>query len=149
MENYEINLKTMAIIPINKNKTKIIEEEEELIINNSAFKIIDHSCKYFGSSYEGRHHGTIEMTGISYKTPIIIEESKKIIFFPTMNAKADDCIWISLDKIEKFYKKDYITKLIFKNGYELNLDISLGSLQNQILRSSLLDSKIRKRIEIS
>ena len=149
MENYEINLKTMAVIPINKKETKIIEENNELIINNSAFKIIDHSCKYFGSSYEGRHHGTMEMTGISYKTPIIIEETKKIIFFPTMNAKADNCMWISLDKIDKYYEKDYKTTLIFKNGYELNLDISLGSLQNQILRSTLLDSKIRKRIEIS
>ena len=149
MENYEINLKTMAIIPIGKDKSKIIEENNEIIINNNTFKIIDHSCRYFGSSYEGRHHGTIEITGISYKTPIIVEETQNIIFFPTSNAKSIDCMWISLDKIRDYYEKDYVTKLIFKNGYELNLDISLGSLQNQILRSTLLDSNMRKRVKIS
>lgn len=149
MENYEINIKTMAIIPIDKNKTKILEEDEEIIVNNNSFKIIDHSCRYFGSSYEGRHFGTVEITGIAYKTPIIIEESKNIIFFPTSNARSSDCIWISLDKIDKYNKKDYKTRLIFKNGYELDLDISLGSLENQILRSTLLDSKLRKRLKIS
>lgn len=149
MENYEINLKTMAIIPIGKKKTKIIEENNEIIINNDTFKIIDHSCRYFGSSYDGRHYGTQEITGISYKTPIIVEETQNIIFFPTANAKSNDCMWISLDKIMDYYEKDYETKLIFKNGYELKLDISLSSLQNQILRSTLLDSNMRKRMKIS
>lgn len=58
MKNYEINRKTLAIIPISEERTKIIEEEDEFIINVPALKIIDNSCRFFGSSYEGRFCGS-------------------------------------------------------------------------------------------
>ena len=62
-------------------------------------KIIENSCRYFGSSYNGRHIGTKNLTGINYKSPIIIEETKNIIFFPTTSPKQSDCSWISLKYI--------------------------------------------------
>lgn len=145
MKNYEINSKTMAIIPISNNITRIIEENDEFFINKNAFQIVDHSCKYFGSSYEGRHIGTISMLGIAYKTPILIEETQNIIIFPTLTPKASDCCWILLDKIKDYKKIDKKSKIIFKNDYELSLNISIGSLENQIYRSTMLDSIIRKR----
>lgn len=47
MENYEINKETLAIIPIEEEISKVIEEEREFIINASVMKIIDDSCKFF------------------------------------------------------------------------------------------------------
>ena len=38
---------------------------------------MDESCRYYGSTFEGRQKGSSTLTGITYKVPIII--SKKII----------------------------------------------------------------------
>jgi len=148
MEFYEINSKTLAIIPINRYQSKVIEETESYLINKNSTSIIDHSCKYFGSSYLGRHEGTKSMIGINYKTPILVEESNNIIFFPTCSSRLDNCYWISLKNIKNYTKFKEFSKVIFKNGYELELDISYGSLENQILRSTLLESVIRNRKKI-
>ncbi len=145
MENYEINSKTMAIIPITDRVSHIIEEEADFFINQNSFDIVDKSCRYFGSSYEGRHIGTISMLGISYKTPILVEETQNIITFPTLTPRDEKCCWIFLNQIEKYMKNDKLSRVKFKNGYELNLDISYGSLENQIYRSTMLDSIVRKR----
>lgn len=145
MNEYEINTKTMALVAVDEVKTKVIEENNVFIINKKTTDIIDHSCRYFGSSYLGRHDGTKSLIGINYKTPILIEETKNIIFFPTCSARLDNCIWISLNKIKNYVKNNNNSKIIFKNDSELELDISIGSLQNQILRSTLLESVVRKR----
>ncbi len=143
MENYEINNSTLAVIALNEKQSKIIELDEIYVVEKSVFEIIDHSCKFFGSSYLGRHEGTKTMTGIKYKTPILIEESHNIIFFPTCSTRMDNCMWISLNNIKNYSKYKKNSKIIFKNDYELILNISYGSLENQILRSTLLDSTLR------
>ena len=102
--NYEINYDTQIIIPIGRKSSKIIESEDEYFIKNDTMSILEHSCEYFGSSFEGRKEGTKKLLGITHKSPIIIEESRKIIFFPTSSPDNDNCIWINLEKIDKYYK---------------------------------------------
>ena len=147
--NYEINNDTQMIIPFGKNTSKIIEQEDEYIIKNNALSIMEHSCEYFGSSFEGRKEGTKKLLGITHKSPIIIEESRKIIFFPTTSPEKENCIWICLDKIDKYYKSGKKKSSIqFKNGDIVNFDISIGSLTNQILRATRLKYILEDRIAI-
>ena len=54
MKNYEINADTLALIPINNNTVKVYEEDEEFLVNKNVNQIMEDSCKYFGSSLEGR-----------------------------------------------------------------------------------------------
>ena len=61
--NYEINNETLAIIPIDENKTKILEVNNEYIIEKSPYKIMENSCSYFGSSLQGRLAGSKNMLG--------------------------------------------------------------------------------------
>lgn len=145
MENYEININTLAIIPINRNKSKIIEIEKEYIVNKKSTEIIDNSCKYFGSSYKGRFEGTKEILGVSYKSPIIIEETRDIIFFPTTSPRYEGCNWICLNNIEDYKKNEYGTIINFKNGLELKLDMSLGSFENQMIRAMRLSTILKRR----
>lgn len=145
MTNYEINSDTLAILPISNYKSKVIEKEVEYEINMTPMQIIENSCKYFGSSYQGRFFGTKSMTGITHKSPIIIEETKEIIFFPTNSPRLYECSWISLNNVNKHLKKDDKSIIEFNTGYLLELDISYGSLDNQILRASRLESILRKR----
>lgn len=144
-ENYEINSSTIAIVPVDQNVSKVIELDHSFLVKKTTTEIIDESCKFFGSSYMGRHEGTKNLIGVNYKSPIIVEETLEIIFFPTTSPRVQDCIWISLNHIEDYYKKDYCTFVNFKNGNHLELDVSYGSLENQILRATRLESILRKR----
>ena len=58
LNSYEINKETIAIVPINNNNSKVLEEENTININKNSSMIIDDSCRFFGSSYMGRHEGT-------------------------------------------------------------------------------------------
>lgn len=145
LNSYEINICTLALIPLKNNITKVIEEQEEYLVKKRTTEIIDDSCKYFGSSYNGRHAGTKNLIGVNYKSPIVIEESNEIIFFPTSSPRFNDCCWLSLKNIEKYLKEENSTKIIFKSGKEIDIKISYGSFKNQILRSTLLESVLRNR----
>jgi len=145
MNSYEINEETIAILPSKEGKTKIIENDEEFFVEESPMKIIENSCNFFGSSYNGRFIGTKKLTGITHKAPIIIEESSEIIFFPTTSPRLNECIWIAHKQIKNYFKDRYLTKILFKNGKEISIDMSYGSLNNQILRSARLESVLISR----
>lgn len=145
LENYEINNDTVAIIPINDFQSKIYEEEAEYIINKNSNKIIEYNCKFYGSSYKGRCEGTKYLTGIKSKYPIIIEETRNIIFFPTSSIRCTDNSWIALNKIKSYDKLNYGSIITLKNNKKLDLDISLYSLDNQYCRANLLKVKLYER----
>ena len=94
MNSYEINNDTLAILPLNEYKSKVIEKTKTFVVDLTPMKIIENSCAYFGSSYQGRFLGTKNLIGISHKAPIIIEESREIIFFPTNSPRIYECAWI-------------------------------------------------------
>jgi len=145
--NYEINFDTQAIVPIDKMKSKAIENSEEYIIDSDVLSIMEHSCEYFGSSYEGRKEGTKKLLGITHKSPIIVEESKKLIFFPTTSPDNSECIWINLEKVDNYYRIDKkMSAIKFKNGDLIELNVSYGSLSNQILRATRLKYILDDRI---
>lgn len=146
MNNYEINKQTLAIIPLKEGKSRVIEENNNYIVNKSPMKIIDNSCKFFGSSYEGRFSGTKTLTGITHKSPIIIEESRKMIFFPTKSPRLDSCIWISFNNILNYEQKENNSIIKFCCGKVLELDISYNIIDNQILRATRLESVLNKRM---
>ena len=146
MNEYKINKNTVAIIPISKTESKILELEKEFIIKKSVKNLIDESCIFFGSSYKGRLKGTKALININYKSPIIIEESSEIIFFPTSSPRFENCIWLSLENIKDYKKNKYNNStIIFKNNRLLKLELSYYSLNNQILRSIKLNMVLKKR----
>ena len=147
-ETYEINSSTLAIVPITEGISKIIEEDNVFTVSKSPTEIIDDSCKYFGSSYQGRFEGTKRLTGINYKSPIIIEETRNIIFFPTSSPRFHNCTWVALNQIDNFEKMKNNSVITFKSGQLLKLEISYGSLENQILRATRLESILKKRKEL-
>ena len=110
MNSYEINNDTLAIIPIDNYQSKIIEKNNEFIVNMTPIKIIDNSCQFFGSSYQGRFIGTKKLIGVSHKAPIIIEETRNIIFFPTNSPRLNECILKSLRNLSNNLRADNNSK---------------------------------------
>lgn len=145
MQEYEINSSTLAIVPIDSSTSKVYEEEVEYIVKKSSNSIIKDNCEFYGSSYQGRCIGTKSLTGIKTKYPIIIEESRNIIFFPTSSIRTKQSTWIALNKIKKYNKKNYNSQILFKNELKIDLDISFYSLDNQIVRATMLKSKLYER----
>ena len=143
---YEISNGTLAIVPNEKETSLIYEDEERYIIEETPYEVVDYSCRYFGSSYEGRKEGTKSILNINYKVPIIVENTKNIIFFPTNSPTSDDCMWISLKNIKRIYEEDFnSTKIEFNNGVFIHVPISKRTIENQILRASRLDLIMRNR----
>jgi len=142
IEEYEINSSTLAIIPIDDKTSHVYEEEAEYTVNMNSNKIIDYNCKFYGSSYQGRCDGTKYLTGIKSKQPIIVEESRNIIFFPTSSMRKLDNIWISLNMIQKHKPHLEGSFITFNNGKRIDLPISFYSLDNQYCRATMLKAKL-------
>lgn len=144
--DYEINEGTLAVVPLSSSKSKIYEDKKEYIVNNTPYEIIDYSCKYFGSSFEGRKEGTKSILHIEYKVPIVIESSNNLIFFPTSSPFSMDCSWISLKDIKNVKELgNKGTEITFINDKKLVFPVSKRMIDNQILRASRLDLIIRNR----
>ncbi len=146
---YEISNGTLAIVPNDGNSSVVYEDEERYIIDDLPFKIMEDSCKYFGSTYNGRKDGAKEILGAEYKVPIVIDNSNDLIVFPTTSPLAEDCIWVSLKRVKRFEKIDFNnTKLIFDNNIELIVPCSYRTIENQISRASRLDLIMRNRKKV-
>lgn len=148
MPDYEISNETLAIIPIDNFCSKVIEKDNTIIVDKTPMQIIEDSCAFFGSSYNGRAKGTKKLIGISHKAPIIIEESREIIFFPTRSPRLYECCWVSLNHIDRYKPQENNSIVLFSSGYLLELEMSYGSLDNQVLRATRLESVLRTRKKI-
>lgn len=144
-KTYEINSTTCALISQDNFTTIIIDNNGKHTINSPIDEVLDYSCGYYGSSLKGRLEGTKHILGSKYKLPIIIEETKEIIFFPTTSIKNNKCVWLSLKNISDYQKKDSKLQITFKNKISLTLNISYESFENQILRATKLLLIIKNR----
>ena len=115
---YEIDLSTLMLIGIDDESTRVVTLNDEFIVKQSCKKIIDNSCKFFGSSLSDRIKATNRIVKMSMKTPIIIEDTRNIIFFPLKSTRE-------------------------KNSISLNYSYYI--VDNQVTRSLILDYEINMR----
>ena len=141
---YEINDETMAILTIDKNYSEVYEMNDHYIVEQASNKIMEGRCRYFESSLEGRRKGTEYMIGVNYKAPIIVEESKEIIFFPTSSTR-ENSNWIRLKYIKSYYRDGDVIFIVFENGTKIAIKTSYGIIDNQVLRATRLESALRGR----
>lgn len=144
---YEIDLSTVMLIGVDDGKTKVVTIDSEFIINECSKKIIDNSCKFFGSSLTDRVNMTKRLINISSKSPIVIEDSRNIIFFPLKSVRDKNNIWISFNNLDKYTKNDDKTIFYFKNNKQVVIDFSYYIIDNQVTRSLMLDYELKKRRE--
>lgn len=143
---YEFSKGTLAIVPNENESSLVYEDDDRYIIDQTPFKIMEESCKYFGSTYAGRKDSARSILGAEYKVPIIVEDSDNLIVFPTTSPQSTDCTWVSLKRIKSFVKIDSSnTKIVFDNGKEIIVPCSYRTIENQVSRASRLDLIMRSR----
>ena len=146
LEHYEINCETILIVPFGKGKSKVYELNLECIVKESPLTIIKNSCLYFGCSYEGRKEGTKSLLGIEMKVPIVIEDSRNIIFFPTSSCINQNSIWISYQNLLKYSKvNEFSTVLYFRENKSIRVDTRYSLVDNQVIRCIKLDNLLMRR----
>lgn len=147
MDNYIINSNTIAVIGIDNNTCKVIEIDDEKIIYKSSFSVIEDSCLYYGSSYQGRVDAANVLISNSYKVPIVVESVNNLVFFPTISPNSSLCMWISIDMVfNNIVDKDTNScRIIFKNNKEIKTNLSKYSMENQMLKSYMLYSVMKSR----
>lgn len=147
MNNFEyyITKETCAVLAVSDSSCEVIEGDRRFAVLRSCMDVINDSCIYFGSSYQGRVLASKAMLKMAYKLPIIVDEHNGVIFFPTGSPRFSNCIWINLAMVASYEKCGNDSKVIFKSGAVLDLQVSYYSLENQIFRATMLESVIRKR----
>ena len=124
IESYEINKDTCAVLNVNNEISKVIENNQEYFLPKTSFEVMEDSCSYYGSSYDGRLKGTKMILGGNYKLPIIVEETNNIIFFPTNGSSSNKCSWISLNNVSKYEPHGGYTKVTFEGGKSIIIRMS-------------------------
>ncbi len=145
MKEYYINKETSFIIPVDDNKTKVFENNVEYVIDRNIMDIVNESCMYYGSNYQGRYLGSKKILKMNYKLPIVLDEYNEIIMFPTTSPRQKNCKWIILHNLENYKKSEDKTEISLKNGLTFKLDISYGSFESQVFRASMLLMLLKKR----
>jgi competence protein ComK len=148
----EITPFTMAILPQRDENgnvgSYVLEEKEDFFVKASPSKMIDLACKFFGASLKGRQIGTKEISNMTHKLPISIDPSSGMYFFPTLSPINPKCAWLAHTHIQEIKEVgNQRTEIFFKNGLSIIVNVSYGSIMNQINRTAqyryVLDERIK------
>lgn len=152
VEDYEINPYTMMIKPATNNDPQILSEIFEMngryLSSDPPFNIVKRSCEYFGSSFNGRRHGTRQLIGITHKPPIVVDPYTSIFLFPTASPTSSHCIWISHDYVSSHKRNGSDATIVtFQNNEIHELPISFYSFENQLSRTAMLRIKFMQNMK--
>lgn len=149
--SFEITPETMAILPCDGGKgglrTRIMEKNADYYVEELPGKVIDEACKFFGASLKGRQAGTFSVASLTHKVPIAIDPYSGMYYFPTESPLSSSCIWIAHTHVKSIKSTGHEgTEVFFTNGKSLVVDISYGSMQNQINRTAQFRYLLNNRL---
>lgn len=149
LDEYIINCETLLILPFDYNKSIVHEIDNSYIVNKKTFDIINDSCLFFGNTFNGKCLGTTNLIDCKIKVPIIVEDSKCLIFFPSNSYKNFKCVWVSYNNMLKYSKYDTKSTMIyFKNNKNIIVEVKFNIIDNQVIRCIKLESIINKRRKV-
>lgn len=150
MDEYEITSSTLMLESFDDNKTKVYEFNGDFIVNQNVLEIVENSCNFYGCTFEGRVEASKKILNTNIKLPIVVEDVKKILFFPTKASYRLGCKWLSynnIDKIEKIGKSSNATRIYFCNGLVTEIKVSYEIIYRQIYNCMLLEKTLLLRQE--
>ena len=119
---------------------EIMEEKQSYQIEENINEILNDSCKYYGSSYDGRKAGTKYLLPITSKVPIFLNEKKNIVIFPIESDRNKNNIWFVFNNILSYKKVKNYVEITFKNNEKYIFLMSFHIFKNQMIKCSQLIS---------
>ena len=140
----EISSNTVLIRNKGEREAEILYYNNSITVPYSSKKIIDNNCKLFGSSLNGRIESSKEWLGYDYKLPIIIDEIRNLVLFPTRSIDSPKNIWLSFNAIDDYNSYKDGIELTLKNGKKVFIKESFNVFESQYIRASKLHKRIEK-----
>ena len=134
--HYIINQNTLFIQEL--ETLEIYEKDQKFLYQGSLNKILDESCNYYGSSFQGRKKATKYLIGITSKAPIILSESQNLFLFPIFSSRNKVSLWFVYNNILSYRKNERFVDVTFKNNQQITFLISYNIFHNQLLKCSYL-----------
>ena len=130
----------------NSNGTLVIEKNRKFTVEIETFRLLKKSCRWYGNSYNIHRQFVIDKFNFYIKTPIIVYNDDKIIFFPTTAPESKKCVWICYNNVDRYVKENNYTKVYFKGGKILNITASYATIDNQITRCIRIEKYLSDRL---
>jgi competence protein ComK len=151
LKSYEIHTNTMALLPYHNEEgrpmTEVWEEEQNLYVEKPPLKVLNESCIYLGSTYEGQREAVRRAMGFSSLAPIMISAQLGIFFFPVESPKNSSCIWLSQSHVQRIEAKETeLSRVIFSNGSHILIPQSKYSLEIKLHRTAHYRFVISERV---
>ena len=152
--SYEVTPLTMAILSKpnmdGSVHTVVLEEMQEYSVSTAPTKMIDQACKFYGKSLSGLQEGTKSVSNITHKVPIAIDSASGMYFFPTESPQNKSCSWLAHSYIADINPINDGSKTVIKftNGKIVTIDISYGSMQNQLNRTAQFRYRLNERMKL-
>ncbi|MFQ3726522.1 competence protein ComK [Staphylococcus equorum] len=140
IQQYIIKKGDMALQPcnlsigLNEGTCVLKYKEERDIVKERTHKIIDRSCRFYGSSYVFKKEDTMRITGINSKPPILFTPLFPTYFFPTHSDRKEENTWINIHYVQTIRAlKDKKCKITFVDNKTIVVNISAHSMHHQYL----------------
>ncbi|MFJ7699402.1 competence protein ComK [Lysinibacillus fusiformis] len=126
--------------------TRVMEKSKDYISKIPPTKLMDYNLRYYGSSLRGAFDGSKMILGKLNKNPIVVDERGNILWFPSKSPLHPECIWFAVHHIEEYFSVDKkSTKVIFTNGQDIIVDVSVKTIEYRIQRAFLLKYRLERR----
>ncbi|WP_249650674.1 competence protein ComK, partial [Lysinibacillus sp. D4A3_S15] len=90
--------------------------------------------------------GSKMILGKLNKNPIVVDERGNNLWFPSKSTLHPECIWFAVHHIEEYFSVDKTsTKVIFTNGQDIIVDVSVKTIEYRIQRAFLLKYRLERR----
>ncbi|WP_339213313.1 competence protein ComK [Ornithinibacillus sp. FSL M8-0202] len=147
--HHDITQKTLAILPSKSIHygALVLEENRKILVNQTPLEILKTNCLYYFSSYDGRREAVRQQLGYKRKVPIPISPSQHLLAFPTHSPEHYDCTWLFYHNIFQVVPHAESSpdspksKVIFKSGKELDIDVSCFVLEKQVYRAGMCERR--------
>ena len=96
-----------------KEMTVLLKEHGKYcIVKKPVLSLLEEACLFYGSTLQGRTIAAKKILQIHQKVPILVSEKKETLWFPTVSATRDDCIWIHANEVVSYHAKGKRTQAI-------------------------------------
>lgn len=144
MNYYIITKNTVLVMSVGYSCCRVYEIDKTFDVNMSLKEILELSCIHYGSSFEGRIKASKYYLNYNYKLPIIIDEYKNIIVFPTKTYDDINNSIICTNKILDYEKRDDNILIYLKNGNSINIEDSYKIFENQYFKALKLKMRLER-----
>jgi competence protein ComK len=150
LNKYILNLDSEIVTPefdlYGNENSIIIENDQSFLVKMRPLQLLNESINYYGYSLSGAIEGSRSILGNINMPPVMVIPQAEAIWFPCKSHTHKDCVWLAHAHILDREKIDSTrTKVYFKQGHSLIIDLSIKQFERKMQRSAELHFQHIKR----